>query len=241
MPVSPWELHKLASKIAVILEELGKCFLIAFLNNASPDKLINQIFLYFKCSYYEPNLSSLNKKRRQCGTRGFTTAKALSQICFGFLFFILQQRGPGTKLLISEWTAVMSPDATGDFLILAQYNLMFDLRWKRPEPTVTIWWKIQLALSPFLFFFYRSSFIHSRFSEMHRQMRSCQLQAFVERILAGRWYIPTTVSISFHPDGHSMQDQQIIHQTGNGSFIENEVNRWFEPGLWLAMLACSRY
>ncbi|KAI4830620.1 hypothetical protein KUCAC02_002239, partial [Chaenocephalus aceratus] len=41
-------------------------------------------------------------------------------------------------------------------------------------------------------------------------------------------------------NGHSMQDQQITHQTGNGSFIENEVNRRFEPGLWLAMLASSR-
>lgn len=110
-------------KKAVILEDLGKCFLIAFLNNASPDKLINQIFLYLKCSYCEPNLSFPNKKKgRLCGTRGFTTAKALSQICFGFLLFILQQRGLGTKLLITEWTAVMSPDATGDFLILDQNN-----------------------------------------------------------------------------------------------------------------------
>lgn len=28
-----------------------------------------------------------------------------------------------------------------------------------------------------------------------------------------------------------MRDQQIIHQTGNGSIIENEVNRRFEPEL----------
>lgn len=52
-------------KKAVILEELGKCFLIAFLNNASPDKLINQIVLYLKCSYCEPNLSSPNKKKKK--------------------------------------------------------------------------------------------------------------------------------------------------------------------------------
>lgn len=40
-----------------------------------------------------------------------------------------------------------------------------------------------------------------------------------------------------------MQDQQIIHQTGNGSIIENEVNRRFElellPGL-LQVLAVHR-
>lgn len=41
----PWELHKLASEKAVILVQLGKCFLIAFLNNASLDKLINQMSL----------------------------------------------------------------------------------------------------------------------------------------------------------------------------------------------------
>lgn len=52
-----------------------------------------------------------------------------------------------------------------------------------------------------------------------------------QRILAGKWLVPTTAIISFSPDGYSMQDQQIIHQTGNGSFIENEVNRRFEPGL----------
>lgn len=86
------------------------------------------------------------KKGRLCGTRGFTTGRALSQICFGFLFFIPQQRGPSTKLLITEWTAVMSPDATRDFLILDQNNLMFDLRWRKPEPIVTIWCGIQLAV-----------------------------------------------------------------------------------------------
>lgn len=41
----PWELHKLASEKAVILVQLGKCFLIAFLNNASLDKLINHMSL----------------------------------------------------------------------------------------------------------------------------------------------------------------------------------------------------
>lgn len=56
-------------KKTVILEELGKCCLIAFLNNASPDKLINQIVLYLKCSYCEPNLSSPNKKG-SCVGRG---------------------------------------------------------------------------------------------------------------------------------------------------------------------------
>ena len=168
-------------KKAVILEELGKCFLIAFLNNASPDKLINQIFLYLKCSYCEPNLSSPNKKKgRLCGTRGFTTGRALSQICFGFLFFILQQRGPSTKLLITEWTAVMSPDATRDFLILDQNNLMFDLRWRKPEPIVTIWCGIQLAVlfSPFFSFCSAGpGFKHTGSCEMQRQTRSCSSRA----------------------------------------------------------------
>lgn len=171
-------------KKAVILEELGKCFLIAFLNNASPDKLINQIFLYLKCSYCEPNLSSPNKKKKKgrlCGTRGFTTGRALSQICFGFLFFIPQQRGPSTKLLITEWTAVMSPDATRDFLILDQNNLMFDLRWRKPEPIVTIWCGIQLAVlfSPLSFLCVRlvrvlNTPAHAR---CKRQRRSCGSRA----------------------------------------------------------------
>lgn len=71
-------------KKAVILEELGKCFLIAFLNNASPDKLINQIFLYLKCSYCEPNLSSPNKKREAVWDKGFY----YSQSSFTDLFWI---------------------------------------------------------------------------------------------------------------------------------------------------------
>ena len=58
-------------KKAVILEELGKCFLIAFLNNASPDKLINQIFLYLRCSYCEANLSSSNERRESVWDKGF--------------------------------------------------------------------------------------------------------------------------------------------------------------------------
>lgn len=50
----PWELHKLATEKAVILVQLGKCFLIAFANNASLDKLINQISVKnLKCSERE--------------------------------------------------------------------------------------------------------------------------------------------------------------------------------------------
>lgn len=72
------------------------------------------------------------KKRESVRDKGFYCSQSsLSQICFGFLLFILQQRGPATKLLITEWTAVMSPDASRDFLILDQNNLMFDLRWKK--------------------------------------------------------------------------------------------------------------
>lgn len=132
-----------------------------FFNNASPDKLINQIFLNLKCRNCEPIWAPQKKKKKKhkkqgcVGTSAFTTAKALSPICFGFLLFILWQRGPSTKLLITEWTAVMSPDATQDFLFWEENNLMFDLRFKKKKKKnaamVTIWWEIQLV-SPFIIF-----------------------------------------------------------------------------------------
>lgn len=88
-------------------------------------------------------------KKGGCVGQGFY----YSQSSFTDLFWIpplySSTKRPGTKLLITEWTALMPLDATRDFLILDQNNLMFDLRWKKPESIVTIWCKFQLA---FIFF-----------------------------------------------------------------------------------------
>lgn len=53
--------------------------------------------------------------------------------------------------------------------------------------------------------------------------------------LAGRWN-HATLHLSC-PDGSGILSQRITSQTGNGAFIENEVNRLFEPGLRLAPFA----